>query len=61
MLVKWSKNTLRKFQSKSNDTSANMGFAKMGADVSSVSTFCFLIWLHIQQDVINLASAEQGI
>ncbi len=33
----------------------NMGFAKMGADGSRVSTFCFSIWLHIQQDVINLA------
>ena len=31
----------------------NMGFAKMGADGSSVSTFCFSIWLHIQLDVIN--------
>ena len=25
----------------------NMGFAKMGADGSRVSTFCFSIWLHI--------------
>ena len=33
----------------------NMGFAKMGAYGSRVSTFCFSIWLHIQQDVINLA------
>jgi hypothetical protein len=33
-----------------------MWFAKMGADGSRVSTFCFSIWLHIQQDVINLAS-----
>jgi len=33
----------------------NRGFAKMGADGSRVSTFCFSIWLHIQLDVINLA------
>jgi len=32
-----------------------MGFAKMGADESRVSTFRFSIWLHIQLDVINLA------
>jgi hypothetical protein len=32
-----------------------MGLAKMGADGSRVSTFCFSIWLHIQLDVINLA------
>jgi hypothetical protein len=38
-----------------NARTANMGFAKMGADGSRVSTFCFSIWLHIQQDVINLA------
>jgi len=29
--------------------------AKMGADESSVSTFCFSNWLHIQPDDINLA------
>jgi hypothetical protein len=33
----------------------NREFAKMGADGSRVSTFCFSIWLHIQLDVINLA------
>lgn len=33
----------------------NMGLAKMGADGSRVSAFCFSIWLHIQLDVINLA------
>ena len=27
-----------------------MGFAKIGADGSNVSTFCFSIGLHIQQD-----------
>ena len=44
-----------------------MGFAKMGADGSCVSTFCFLIWPHILQDdnkfsyqllFINLASVN---
>jgi len=39
---------------------ANMGFAKMGADGSRVSTFCFSIWLHIQQDVINLAMCKSS-
>lgn len=37
-----------------------MWFAKMGADVSRVSTFCFLIWLHIGQDVINLAMCKSS-
>ena len=32
-----------------------MEFAKMGADESCVSIFCFSIWLHIQQNVINFA------
>jgi len=32
-----------------------MGFAKMGAAGSRVSTFCYSIWLHIQINVINLA------
>ena len=48
MLVKWSKNTLRKFQSKSNDTSANMGFAKMGADGSRVSAFYFSLYFSLR-------------
>jgi len=39
---------------------ANMGFAKMGADGSRVSTFCFSIWLHIQRDVINLAMCKSS-
>ena len=39
---------------------ANMGFAKMGADGSRVSTFCFSIWLHIQQDVINLTMCKSS-
>ena len=38
----------------------NMGFAKMGADGSRVSTFCFSIWLHIQLDVINLAMCKSS-
>lgn len=38
-----------------------MGFAKMGADGSRVSTFCFSIWLHIQQDVINLAMSNHQL
>ena len=33
----------------------NKRLAKMGADGSRVSTFCFSIWLHIGQDVSNLA------
>jgi hypothetical protein len=37
-----------------------MGFAKMGADGSRVSTFCFSIWLHIQLDVINLAMCKSS-
>ena len=37
------------------NTTANMGIAKMGADGSRVSTFCFSILLNIQQDVINLS------
>ena len=37
-----------------------MGFAKMGADGSRVSTFCFSIWLHIQQDVINLTMCKSS-
>jgi len=36
------------------------GFAKMGADGSRVSTFCFSIWLHIQLDVINLAMCKSS-
>lgn len=38
----------------------NIGFAKMGADGSRVSTFCFSIWLHIQLDVINLAMCKSS-
>ena len=38
-----------------DSTAHNMGFAKMGADGSRGSTFCFSIWLHTGQDVINLA------
>jgi hypothetical protein len=38
----------------------NMGFVKMGADGSRVSTFCFSIWLHIQLDVINLAMCKSS-
>lgn len=33
----------------------NIGICKSWADGSRVSTFVFLIWLHIRQDVINLA------
>ena len=34
------------------------GLPKWGADGSCVSTFCFIIWLHIQLDVINLAMCK---
>jgi len=44
-----------KISGKRKQRTANMGFAKMGADGSHVATFCFSIWLHIGQDVINLA------
>ncbi len=44
----------------STQRTANMGFAKMGADGSRVSTFCFSIWLHIQLDVINLAMCKSS-
>ena len=37
-----------------------MGFAKMGADESLVSVFCFSIWLHIGQDVNNLAMCKSS-
>lgn len=37
-----------------------MGFAKMGANGSCVSAFCFSIWLHIKFDVINLASVSRA-
>ena len=37
-----------------------MGFTKMVADGSRVSTFCFSIWLHIQLDVINLAVCKSS-
>jgi len=48
------------FSSKHHDEGRtyNIGFAKMGAEGSRVSTFCFSLWLHIQQDVINLAMCK---
>jgi hypothetical protein len=38
----------------------NIGFGKMGADGSRVSTFCFSILLLFRQDVINLAMCKSS-
>jgi len=43
-----------------NKPAATARFAKMGADGSRVSTFCFSIWLYIQLDVINLAMCKSS-